>query len=252
MAAKLQPIQNKCLRVVAGAYKATPIRALEIETYIPPLDLYLDGRLAAFRDQLANSQVGQSIQEACKVIQRKLRNKKGRRRGYRPIPSLVKDDWAKARLLNLGDSTEIKRTTEAWTRRWQAGTTKPDTWDRVLQPPDPKILKLHSGLHKAESSALVQLRTGCIGLAYFLHKARVPGIESGLCSCGNSSETPRHMLIHCNKEIVQREELKRASGGRLNLRKLLDTPEGARVTSRWVLRSGCLPQFSLARALLYE
>jgi len=40
------------------------------------------------------------------------------------------------------------------------------------------------------------------------------------------------MLIYCNKENIQREELKRASGDRLNLRKLLDTPEGARVTSR--------------------
>ena len=55
LAAKLQLTQNKCLRVVAEAYKATPIRALEIETYTPPLDLYLDERLAAFRDQLANS-----------------------------------------------------------------------------------------------------------------------------------------------------------------------------------------------------
>ena len=115
-----------------------------------------------------------------------------------------------------------------------------------------KVLKLHSGLHKAESSALVQFRTGCTGLAYFLHKARVPEIESGLCSCGTSLETPRHILIHCNREDVQREELKRASGGRLDLRKLLDTLEGAGVASRWVLRSGRLPQFSLARVLLYE
>ena len=113
LAAKLLPIQNKYLRIVAGAYKATPIRALETETYTPPLDLYLDGRLAAFRDRLANSQVGQAIQEACKVIQRRLRNKKGRRRGYRPIPSLFKDDWAKTRLLDLGKSTKSKRVVEA-------------------------------------------------------------------------------------------------------------------------------------------
>jgi hypothetical protein len=34
------------------------------------------------------------------------------------------------------------------------------------------------------------------------------------------------------------------------MRKLLDTVEGAGVASRWVLRSGRSPQFSLARALL--
>ena len=113
LAVKLQPIQNKCLRVVAGAYKATPVKALEIKTYTPPINLYLDGRLAAFRDRLANSQVGRSIQEACRVIQRRLQNKKGRRRGYRPIPSLASDEWARTRSLDLGEPTEGKRVLEA-------------------------------------------------------------------------------------------------------------------------------------------
>jgi hypothetical protein len=113
LAAKLQPIQNKCLRVIAGAYRATPVKALEIETHTPPLDLYLDGRLAAFRDRLANSKVGQLIQEACRVIQRRLRNKKGRRKGYRPIPSLASNEWARTRALDLRESTEGKRVLEA-------------------------------------------------------------------------------------------------------------------------------------------
>jgi hypothetical protein len=253
LAAKLQPVQNKCLRVVAGAYKATPVRALETETHTPPLDLYLDSRLAAFRNRLANSPVGQSIQEAYKVIQQRLWNKRGRQRGYRPTPSLAKDEWAKTRSLDLGKATEDKKVLEAWSRRWQANR-KPDTWDRVLRPLDPTVLMLHSSLRKAESSALVQLWTGCIGLAYFLHKARVPGIDSGLCSCGSGNETPRHLLIHCQKEEIQahREELKKAGGGRLDLRKLLDTPDGAGAASRWVLRLGRLTQFSLARTLLYE
>ena len=154
LAAKLQPTQNKCLRVVAWAYRATPVRALETETYTPPLDLYLDGRLAAFRDRLANSQVGQSIQQASKAIQKRLRNKKGRRRGHRPIPGQTKDEWARTRALDLGKSTEKERVTEAWTRRWQA-STKPDAWDRILRSPDQEIIKLHSSLRKAESLALV-------------------------------------------------------------------------------------------------
>src|SRR4051794_22735705 len=81
--------------------------------------------------------------------------------------SLAKDEWSMTRSSNLNQLTESKRVVEAWTRRWQANI-KPDTWDRVLRPPDSKILKLHSGLRKAESSALVQFRTGCTGLAHFL------------------------------------------------------------------------------------
>lgn len=60
------------------------------------------------------------------------------------------------------------------------------------------------------------------------------------------------MLIHCSKEAERREELRGVGRGRLDFRKLLDTPAGARVASRWIVRSERLHQFSLARALLYE
>jgi hypothetical protein len=42
----LQTIQGQCLRVITGAYKATSTEALEIETNIPPLDLYAEERTA--------------------------------------------------------------------------------------------------------------------------------------------------------------------------------------------------------------
>ncbi len=38
----LAKAQNRSLRIVAGAYKATPIRHLETKTYTSPLDLYLN------------------------------------------------------------------------------------------------------------------------------------------------------------------------------------------------------------------
>ena len=60
----------------------------------------------------------------------------------------------------------------------------------------------------------------------------MPGVESGLCSCGNGSETPRHVLIHCEKDELQREELKKVGSNRLNLRRLLDTLEEAKVVSQ--------------------
>ena len=48
LAAKLEIEQTECLRIVCGAYKATPIRQLETETATPPLDLYLLKRVADF------------------------------------------------------------------------------------------------------------------------------------------------------------------------------------------------------------
>ena len=48
-AAKLAKVQNKCLQAIAGAYRATPTSVLEVETSIPPLDLYLNKRISAFQ-----------------------------------------------------------------------------------------------------------------------------------------------------------------------------------------------------------
>jgi hypothetical protein len=48
IAAKLQKQQNHRLQTVLGAFKATPIRQLETESYIPPLDLYLNRCIARF------------------------------------------------------------------------------------------------------------------------------------------------------------------------------------------------------------
>ena len=52
LAKRLAKAQNRSLRIVAGAYKRTPIRCLETETWVPPLDLYLNKRLADFERRL--------------------------------------------------------------------------------------------------------------------------------------------------------------------------------------------------------
>ena len=46
------------------------------------------------------------------------------------------------------------------------------------------------------------------------------------------------MLVHCSKESERREKLRRVAGGRLDFRKLLDTPEGTGVSSRWIVLFG--------------
>src|SRR5271165_1675628 len=111
LAAKLQPLQNKCLQVVAGAYKATPTRNLEIETYTPPLDLYLDSRLAAFQSRLAHSGVDKIIQKACSAIWSRI---KGRRKKHKatPLAQNGQQEWARKReehFLALGKTKEQQR-----------------------------------------------------------------------------------------------------------------------------------------------
>ena len=72
--------QNKGLRKVLGAYKATPIRNLELEAYCPPLDIYFNKRLADFQQRIQDSPQAAVISNAYSRVQAALRNRKGRPR----------------------------------------------------------------------------------------------------------------------------------------------------------------------------
>jgi hypothetical protein len=48
MGEELLKIENRCLRTISGAYKATPVLSLQAEVGIPPLPLHMDGRHARF------------------------------------------------------------------------------------------------------------------------------------------------------------------------------------------------------------
>jgi hypothetical protein len=50
---KLTTLQNKCLRMITGAFRTTSINAMEIESSIPPVDIYLDYKLETEAIRLA-------------------------------------------------------------------------------------------------------------------------------------------------------------------------------------------------------
>ena len=68
----LNLVQTKCLRTVTGAYRATPARLLETEAIVPPLDLYLNQRVADFEVWLKASSIAAKIQAACTAIRIRL------------------------------------------------------------------------------------------------------------------------------------------------------------------------------------
>ena len=107
-------------------------------------------------------------------------------------------------------------------------------------------------MHKAESAVLVQLRTGHTGLRHFLKKLGYQDTNQTSAYAATGPETPRHVLLDCPDEEELRKFLRETQKGNLDLRKLLDTGKGARVASRWIVKSGRIAQFRLASQLLYE
>ena len=277
---RLSKAQNRSLRIVAGAYKATPIRSLETETWVPPLDLYLNKRLADFEARLGTPLQGSSttgvpkttgaiIAQACNKLARRfqVQRRRSRRVQYPQPPT----DMEKSTIAVNTWATQGNTTDQALERSWEV------RWNHVFRslsrqtqgsiPPQPadeqpsfsdQILRLHEGLTKAQSSLLVQARTGVIGLRDFLFKVKARRIPTPYCGCGRGRETVEHLVIWCpnppklrtwnTAEIRSRRDLYKVlhggtKGNKLNL---------CRAVICWLLGSGRLPEYRLAAKLQLE
>jgi hypothetical protein len=117
-------------------------------------------------------------------------------------------------------------------------------------PPTKQVLQLHVGLRRAESALLTKARTGKIGLAKFLYRQRVPGFSTATCQCEVGQETPRHMALYCTYEADRRHYLR--VGGNRTYTQMVGTNEGAKHFVLWIMYSGRLGQFALAKRLLFD
>jgi hypothetical protein len=77
---------------VLSAFKATPIRQLETEAYVPPLDLWLNGRIARFQKRLEKTGLARQIRDACTAIGVQLRIRRGQRLAPE-TPATARRQW---------------------------------------------------------------------------------------------------------------------------------------------------------------
>src|ERR1700742_1917428 len=170
----ISKVQASGMRVVAGAFRATPIRELEAETFTPPLDVYCSELRARQIRRTYSSPVGMFIKEQCRMISSRLR----RRGPWRIVPQLVpviqeKLDWALRWERTFGTDSK-KAVLQEWHGKWYSGQRR-SRWCSLAptEARSPRRLKLHKQLKKSESSVLVQATTRRIGLAHFLNTDRV-------------------------------------------------------------------------------
>jgi hypothetical protein len=267
IASKLATLQSQCLRVVSGAYRATPVRLLEVETATPPLDLYLNKWVADFEQRLERTGKGDLIRAICNRVATRLQQRRQRRQRRQSrrstetapsqCPSLEhgegRTNWAKGWSEN---SPPEEILWVHWQRRWQQHAGEPPDRRRVPAPATRPIfsydaLKKHKGLRKHESSLLTQIRTGKVGLRAFLFERKVPDIATPRCPCGDAPETTAHLVLDCQDLTQQREELRRLMAPKA-MRTYRDfasatTRENtAHKLVRWLLSTGRFPEFRLA------
>ena len=71
--------QAQALRTVLGAYKATPVRSLELDAFCPPLDIYLSKRVADFDRRMQFSRLDVKLSRATAYVKARLRARRPRR-----------------------------------------------------------------------------------------------------------------------------------------------------------------------------
>src|SRR6516162_542342 len=261
----LMAAQTRCLRTIAGAYKATPVRSLETETWVPPLDLYLNTRVARFEKRLQGSRMGELIRQSGATVARALRQR--RRRPPRPPKGKYRDaatlaawaaQWAP-------EDTSLEMAAEqAWRRRWQkeydeATRQRPRRHKEAADEPlfTEEAVRRHDGLCKVESSVLVQARTGKIGLRDFLFQRRVPDAITPLCSCPRAErETVEHLVLRCGNVSEQQrawlQERAQPLHTSSDFATALQSPERAKLIARWILGTGRLGKYRLAVEIMSE
>ncbi len=280
----LEKTRKACLQTVAGAYRATRLDELEMETNVPPLRCAAAEREVNFQASLEASGVGRVISESCQNICTTMH----RRRCFRACAGQTQHEkkkrWARTaaewegktmrpsgaplppwlygtaaapvqrpQLPNdttIGEKEVRKKARALKMRLWAKDQSRlnPAAYPllgRHLARQARSNLSLHDGLTKAESAVATQLRTRKIGFAHFLYRRGVPGFESPDCPCGFPRQTVEHVLLYCPLHTNGRDAFLARAQSRC-IRTILNTARGIRAAAQWVIRERLLPQFHWA------
>ncbi|KLP19259.1 Uncharacterized protein LW94_3629 [Fusarium fujikuroi] len=269
----LGSIQNQCLRIVTGALARTKGRAVNKEAYVEDILVYLD--------RVATVQRARALDTPDHERLRRIR-----RQGRTPAefdlhPYHALDHAARYLLERANESCRDRSPNNV--RKAMVKIAKQDShemsckiWSQHVEERNnelsrfrsaadmdkagwgPHNLKRYRGLSRAQSTMLIQCRTGYIALNKYLHwinvslpspnestwLTMVQAYESPLCDCGAADETVFHAFIQCEMLATARIELYTALGHQDFYRMLSEKPE---IAADWAITHFQIPQFEYAK-----
>ena len=234
--APLEKVQKKSLRRVLGGYKRTPRAALQRDSHIPPMDLYIEQAkaqralstnhhqvevsIAALADAVwsrmrraGRTQASRTRQHTGREITRRAAEKKAQAVREEPEANCRRSRPAHEPHAPQPSQTHnekaliIKWMDQDWRQRWINEDRRHSSRHRATiwnTPWSQDTRMLHAGLPKEEATALFLMRTEVIGLNAWLASIQVPGVSAAR-ACGWHAQTVRHILLHCS--LYDRREL---------------------------------------------
>jgi ribonuclease HI len=142
-----------------------------------------------------------------------------------------------------------QRIQQRWKKQWETEKGAKPT-RRLIKAPHKKNLGLYKGLSKPHTSIIIQMRTMRVGLRHFLFKIKAS--ETDRCSCGEGSQTPKHVLLQCSLHAEARRKMINKlfdEGFRGNISDydtLVSDPQAIRYVAEFMHQTGLLSQFRQA------
>ncbi|KAK7216951.1 hypothetical protein V2G26_004954 [Clonostachys chloroleuca] len=274
----LELLENKCLVQVAGAYQKTDRMVLRKELNIESIEDYF-GRIgatyrmknigSAYLDALAKAQQGEmrtrqnhrcKFQNPYVLLYGKAKQElemvkaqyTGKIEDNKLILQQVKQAGSIPEVAKLIAKHNMEQCTIKCAEKWKAYVIKKSN-NRSYIPTaykdgwGPQSLKYYRHLDRAESTMLIQCRTGAIGLNSWLNKMnsdKKTYSSSALCPCKQGWHTVGHLFMRCPRLTEQRRSLI-AEVKEFRLQNLLSSD--AKVASRWAVLNFGLDQFAWPR-----